>query len=451
MLAALLLALAPSVQESVPLLVVPQGWQGERLEFPLDFAPELEFRGVEELAFAPGMFRKDSDSYFSYALAIELEGDVAIDAPFLEHFLATYYRGLCRAVGESRKLALDLAAVSATVEGSGDHFSATVRTFDPFTDGGPLALKLILRTWPRAATTQLFGIASPLPDDASIWKELGTLHQEWMRPRPAPFVLNHVSWVVDPATYEALRAEPFLRELGVVEERTVTRSDRQYTLLALHGQRTHVEFVRAGPLAGLTAGRAELGFGLERAGASGALAIELHRKGRPSSVQAVTRAGDGAELPWFTLLSMDMPAGPLDVVCVEYSTRFLTQWNPGLAPRTGGIGRAAVLERYAAAAGQDPARGALGDLVRVELALDTAQHERLGGILAATGFVSVPGETPARHDGPGVQLVLTRQEEPGGIRSCAFTLRRELVHEPLVLGQIQLRIEGSRAVLARLP
>jgi len=450
MLAALLLALAPTVQESVPLLVVPQGWQGERLEFPLDFAPELEFRGVEELAFAPGMFRKDSDSYFSYALAIEVEGDVAIDAPFLEHFLATYYRGLCRAVGESRKLALDLAAVSATVEGGGDHFRATVKAFDPFTDGGPLELALELRTWPRATTTQLFGVASPLPRDAAIWTELAALHQGWMRARPAPLVLNHVSWVVDPATYAALRDEPFLRELGVVEERTVERPDRSYTLLALHGQRTHVEFVRADPIAGLATGHSELAFGLERAGAKDALAIELHRKGRPSRILPVKRASEGEAVPWFVLLALEMPSGPLEVVVQEYATRFLTQWNPGLAPRTGGIGRSAVLERYAAAAGQDPARTALGDLELVELRLDPAQRERLAGIATATGFVETPGE-PTRLQGPGVRLELVPQEAAGGVVRCEFTLRRPLEHAPLELGALRLTLEGARVVLRTAP
>src|SRR5262245_1801685 len=87
---------------------IPAGWRREHLEFPLDFAPELEFRGSEDLAFAPGMFTADSDSYFSYALALRLEGDVEVNEALLARFLETYYRGLCRAVGGERKLELDL-------------------------------------------------------------------------------------------------------------------------------------------------------------------------------------------------------------------------------------------------------------------------------------------------------------------------------------------------------
>ncbi len=59
-----------------PLVLVPEGWRHERIDFPLSFAPELEFRGFEDLSFAHGMFELNSSSYFSYALGLRLEGDV---------------------------------------------------------------------------------------------------------------------------------------------------------------------------------------------------------------------------------------------------------------------------------------------------------------------------------------------------------------------------------------
>ena len=67
----LLLACATAVvPQDPPLVQVPEGWRHERLDFPLSFAPELEFRGFEDLSFAPGMFALNSDSYFSYALGL---------------------------------------------------------------------------------------------------------------------------------------------------------------------------------------------------------------------------------------------------------------------------------------------------------------------------------------------------------------------------------------------
>ena len=41
-----------------------------------------------------------SKRYFSYLLAIRLTGDVIVNESFVQSFLESYYRGLCKAVGE---------------------------------------------------------------------------------------------------------------------------------------------------------------------------------------------------------------------------------------------------------------------------------------------------------------------------------------------------------------
>src|SRR5688572_29060003 len=94
----LLQATAPAPPQEPPLLAVPEGWRHERREFPVSFAPGLGLRSFADLSFAPGLFDPASEAYFSYALALRLEGDVDLDAPMVEHFLATYYRGLYDAV-----------------------------------------------------------------------------------------------------------------------------------------------------------------------------------------------------------------------------------------------------------------------------------------------------------------------------------------------------------------
>src|SRR5262249_32272032 len=54
----------------------PQGWRTEHFTLPPDFAPDIEVHGVEDLLFAPGMFAPESDSYFSYVLALRFDGEV---------------------------------------------------------------------------------------------------------------------------------------------------------------------------------------------------------------------------------------------------------------------------------------------------------------------------------------------------------------------------------------
>lgn len=447
MFAALLLALVP-VQESPSLLAAPAGWQTERIPFPLSFAPELDYRGVEDLAFAPGMFQKGAYDYFSYALAIELEGEHTIDARFLEDFFTTYYRGLCKAVGEPKGLELDLDAVSAKAHCGADYGTVTVQAFDPFTDGGALALTLEVRMHARAGKTEFAALASPAEKSERAWKELRPMLQAWMLARPAPLFLNHVYWVVDRATYEALKAEPFLRELAVVEERTTVRADASYTGLYLYGKRTYLEFLAEDAPAGFAAGQSGLALGLERAGGTDALAVELHKAGFPSRVMPVTRAEGQQQVPWFHMLGLEMPAGPLSVFTLEYNTRFLLAWRTDLPPVPPSIARAAVLARYAQALGQDPSQALLADVSGVHLALDEAQRARLTGALAARGYGAGAGADSPKStflDGPGVRLHLTVGEKPGGLTGCELTLAREVAREPLQLGKVRLLFEGARA------
>ena len=454
MLTALLLALVPvpPQEEPAPLLVAPEGWTRERLPFPLDFAPELAYRGFEDLVFAPGMFTKGAEGYFSYALALELEGDLVIDAPFLERFFTSYYRGLCKAVGESRQLALDLDAVTATAEGGADYFTVAVQAFDPFTDGGALALTLDVRTHAGAGKTELAALASPADKSAKIWKELRPILQAWQRARPAPLTLNHVYWIVERATYEALKAEPFLRELAVVEERTTVRADGSYTGLYLYGKRTYIEFLAADEAAGFVAGQSGLALGLERAGGTDALAVELHKQGFPSQKLPVTRAQGEAQIPWFAMLALELPPGPLSLFTLEYNTRFLGQWRTDLPPVPPSTARAAVLARYAQAVGQDPAQTLLADVFAVHLALDQAQRTRFAGLMTALGYesrTSVDGI--ALLDGPGLRLFVSASPSAGGITRCELSLAREVQREPLTLGQLRLRFDGARAELELVP
>jgi hypothetical protein len=449
MLAAVLLALGSLPQVPAPLFPAPEGWRTERIPFPLGFAPELEYRGFEDLAFAPGMFAKGSDSYFSYALALELEGDVAIDARFLDDFLTTYYRGLCRAVGESRALELDLDAVAAEVEGGGDRFRARVHAFDPFTDGGALELALELCTHPGAGKTELLGIASPKERSAPIWQELTAVLEAWSAARPAPLFLNHLFWIVDGATYEALRTAPFLREFAALEERTTVRKDMRYTGLYLYGRHTYVEFLAADEQAGLVEGETGVAFGLERAGASEALALELRARGVPASVMPITRRQGEEDLPWFSMLALEMPAGPLRVFSMEYEARFLERWRADLPARKGSLARADVLARYAEAIGQSREQTLMGDVVAVHLALDQAQRERLVAALCAASYEphperDAPGEAQVLL-GPCVGLTLTPSATPGGLTRCRIALAREARREPITFGRIRLRLEGATA------
>lgn len=444
----LLLLCAPQAESLLPPL--PDGWRSERLELPLSFAPDLPYRGIEDLAFAPGMFEPGSDSWFSYALALSLEGAIVVDEPMLTAFLETYYRGLCFAVAADRGIDGDAAGVRAEVERDGDGWAATIAMFDPFTDGRALELALELDVHATPDATEILGLASPRPADAPIWTELRALGEAWRAARPPATFLNHVYFVVDEETYAALAGSELVREgFAVSEERTTVRADLSYTGLYLYGEHTYFEFLPPTPRAGLAAGASGLALGVEREGGLARLAERLRERGVPSSGGPRSRELDGEDVPWFEILGVGMPAGPLTVFAMEYDARFLERFHADASSAGAPRARASVLARYAAVLDQAERRrtAPFVDVREVRLALDAAQAERVRAVLEAAGYaVETQGEEWLCR-GPGVGVRIARAAQPGGLTGLTLDLRAPVERAPLALGRVTLRFQGSRASL----
>ena len=173
----------------------PEGWGKERLPFPLTFAKDLDYKGFEDLRFAPGMFKPETGDYFSYAFLMWLEGKVTFDAKSLERDLMKYYKGLCTAVATSRKLDLDYSkiAVKAALQDKkgrlggeeADVFHAQIDWYDPFVTGRPLTLHLEI--WTRSADAGkrscLVAIASPKAKTEPIWEALRKIQAGFTCPK----------------------------------------------------------------------------------------------------------------------------------------------------------------------------------------------------------------------------------------------------------------------------
>lgn len=447
------LALA-APQESKLLPETPADWRFERLDFPLSFAPDLEFEGFEELRFAPGMFDPDSDSYFSYVLAIRLEEEIDVDGEFLESFFDAYYRGLCRAVGEGQGLSLDLSKVSTRVERGARGFLATIDMFDPFVTGEAMRLHLELDVHPGSRTTELFGLASPLAKDTAIWEELRGIGERWRAARPVAVLLNHLYVVPDQETYDALCRSEFLREsLAVSEERETVRRDTSYSGLYFYGDNTYFEFLP--PSEQRPAGSTGVAFGVEVQGGTAALEQRLGEREVTTFVGPVTREADGEQVPWFQILGVQAAhaSSRLSLFSLEYDPRFLASWYPDLPPESLGIARRGVLERYAAKLGQEELRGRalLADVVEIHLALDEEERARLLQVCRAFGWVVAEESGAWTCDGPRIDLVVSPSDSPGGVTGFAMSLRRPVEREPIELGRVRITFQDRFATLTFRP
>src|SRR4051812_33473109 len=105
-----------SAQQPKFTFTAPKDWKQETIQFPLDFAPDIDYQGFEELRFAPGMFNRSADTYFSYTFFWWLKGRPPITAANLADTLTKYFRGLCKEVAKGRGLNIDLNTINAQVQ-----------------------------------------------------------------------------------------------------------------------------------------------------------------------------------------------------------------------------------------------------------------------------------------------------------------------------------------------
>jgi hypothetical protein len=156
---------------------VPEGWKHETIPFPLDFAPAIPFRGVEELRFAPGFFDAASSSYWSYAFVWWLEDPPSFDAIAIAAPLREYFAGLSLAVGKDKypmdpeRFRVELAP---RTEKGRTILEGRVESYDAFVTGEPIVLNVEarLRECPKAGRRAMTFLLSPKPFGDAVWSDL---------------------------------------------------------------------------------------------------------------------------------------------------------------------------------------------------------------------------------------------------------------------------------------
>ena len=167
-------------QESTPILLhSPKDWRYEKMDLPLDFAPDFKYEGFEELRFAPGMFDTLSTTYFTYLFAIGINDKSEFLKSELELFLLEYYKGLCNAVAKSNELSVDTSKIKIEIEDvdineNYQNYNAQIVFFDVFTNGQKIILNLELEVILISNENKLYILAlvSPQEKQADIWNEL---------------------------------------------------------------------------------------------------------------------------------------------------------------------------------------------------------------------------------------------------------------------------------------
>lgn len=154
----------------------PEGWKTETIPFPLEFAPELPYKGLEELRFPPGMF-KPTDEYFSYTFIWWLDGGEGLDAPSLNRALQHYFEGLARAVEKKPGFKPEDAKATVylnNIPNDPKHFKGTAKIYDAFATHGHVTLNIRVerKSCDTAKKQVLMFLMSPKPESHATWKKL---------------------------------------------------------------------------------------------------------------------------------------------------------------------------------------------------------------------------------------------------------------------------------------
>lgn len=166
-------------------LPTPEGWRTETITFPLDFAPELEYEGLEELRFSPGMFAEMKIDFWSYAFVWWVPKETHFDADRLQTDLESYFRGLTTAVAEAREFDpgepdhdVQLAAIDSPTPDL-VQWHGTALTFDAFATRKPLRLlvRIDIVPCPSQGHVAAFFQLSPQPRRHKIWEVMDNMRK----------------------------------------------------------------------------------------------------------------------------------------------------------------------------------------------------------------------------------------------------------------------------------
>jgi hypothetical protein len=172
-----------SVKAQIPLLPVPAGWGEGIIPFPIEFAPQIPYKGTEFVRTAPNWREPTSETLWSYCYLWWIEDDAVIDAKRIEQNLQGYYAGLVNRNIISRKIDSLLVFPTtsffrevATQKGDSKTFEGSIHMLD-YLSLKPMALNVQahLMRCDQEKKLAIFFAVSPQNKTHDVWKQFNVI------------------------------------------------------------------------------------------------------------------------------------------------------------------------------------------------------------------------------------------------------------------------------------
>lgn len=162
-------------QEAQTVLNAPSSWRKEVIPFPLPFAPDIDFKGVEDIRFAPGWHDPSSEDFWTYYFVWYIDKSEKIADANLKAILENYYNGLMNFVLKQESKDNELSEANKTtclVLSSENGFEYKVEVFDAFFSKKKIALNMkIEEQMCEASNKQVITFKiSPKAFDDKVWE-----------------------------------------------------------------------------------------------------------------------------------------------------------------------------------------------------------------------------------------------------------------------------------------
>lgn len=164
-------------------LNIPKDWTIERFLVPISFAPQIPYKGVEDIRFTPGWAKPASEEYWTYAFLWYLDGSVNMSTQTITENLKHYYTGLLKVNTDPSKVDIEkLPPVTTsfkkitTAKNDLETYSGTVNMTD-YMSRKPITLNCIvhLTFCKEENKTIIFHALSPKSFSHQNWAQLNQL------------------------------------------------------------------------------------------------------------------------------------------------------------------------------------------------------------------------------------------------------------------------------------
>ena len=165
-------------------LYTPSGWTEERFSIPMTFAPQIPYKGVEDVRFAPGWGDPKSEQYWSYAYLWWLEGLHYMDAAAIQKYLKAYYDGLVALNVKERNIPAGKLVATAVTGKKTDTAPDDISTFEgiismlDYMTQQPIKLhyRVHVKHCTEQKRTAVFIELSPKPYQHPVWTKLDRIN-----------------------------------------------------------------------------------------------------------------------------------------------------------------------------------------------------------------------------------------------------------------------------------